>query len=116
VCALCPRAELRTHVDGGAVAVRRVSSDDNEFLPSVRGQRAECLLSTMFQNQRDGLAKVREALFMRFALTISTRNFRAVRDVPGTVLLNDRREFITHTSLYRCQAAKTMARLNHLAA
>ena len=96
MCALFPRAELRTHVDGGAVAVRRVSSDDNEFLTSVRRQRAECLLSTMFQNQRDGLTKIREALFTRFALTISTGNFRAVRDVPGTVLLYDRREFVTH--------------------
>lgn len=96
MCALFPRAELRIHADGGAVAVRRASSDDNEFLTSVRRQRAECLLSTMFQNQRDGLTKIREALFTRFALTISTGNFRAVRDVPGTVLLYDRREFVTH--------------------
>jgi hypothetical protein len=56
----------------------------------------------MFQNQRDGLTEIREALFMRLALTIRTGNFRAVRNVPRAFFLNDRSEFITHALFYRC--------------
>ncbi len=98
MCALSPRAELRIHADAGAVAVRRASSDDNEFQTSVHRQRAECFLPAMFQNQRDSLTQIRETLFMRFALTIGAGNFRAIRNVPRAILLDDRCEFVTHAS------------------
>jgi hypothetical protein len=91
-------AELRIHTDGGAAATHRASSDDNEFLTCLHGQRAEGLLSAVFQNQRDGLTQIRKALFTRLALAVSARNFRAVRDIPRAILFDDRCEFVAHAS------------------
>jgi hypothetical protein len=84
--AVSPLADLRIRAGEGGVAGRRASSHDNEFLTSMRGQRRECLFATVFENQRDGLSQIREALFTRFALAICTGNFSAVGDVPWAML------------------------------
>ena len=53
----------------------------------------------MLKNEGDGLAKVRNAFFTRFALAVGAGNFGAVGDVPWPVPLDDRREFIAHSSI-----------------
>ena len=55
----------------------------------------------MFQNECDGLAKIREALFTRLALAICAGNFRTVGDGPRAVLLDDRGELVARASFYR---------------
>lgn len=76
--------------------IRRSLSDDNELLPGIRRQRAQGFLSTVIQNQSDRLAKICQTLFTRLALAVRPRHFGAIGDIPGAVLLDNRREFVVH--------------------
>ena len=58
-------------------------TDDYEFLPCVRRDGAQRLLASMLQNQCNRLPKIRQAFFTRLALTVGSRNFRAIGDVHG---------------------------------
>jgi 2-dehydropantoate 2-reductase len=53
-------------------------------------------LSSVFKNERNRLAKARQAFFTRFALTVGARYFGTVRDVPWAVPLDNRRELVMH--------------------
>lgn len=55
----------------------------------------------MLQHESDRLAETRQALFTRLALTVGSGHFRAIRDVPRAVSLDDRRELVVHGSIYR---------------
>ena len=50
----------------------------------------------MLKNEGNRLAQVRQAVFARFALTVGAGYLGAVCDVPGAVLLYDRRELVAH--------------------
>jgi hypothetical protein len=50
----------------------------------------------MFQNESNRLAKIRQTFFTRLPLAISSRYLGAVRDVPGTILFDGRRELVVH--------------------
>ncbi len=64
----------------------------------------------MLQNESNRLAKIRQALFTRFPLAVGSGHFGAIRDVPGTVLLNNRRELIVHASILPPAADATEVR------
>jgi hypothetical protein len=50
----------------------------------------------MRQNERNRFAQVREAFFVRPALSIRAWQFRAVRHKPRPILLDDCRELVAH--------------------
>jgi hypothetical protein len=77
-----------------AGAVPRASSDHYEFLPGADRQSAQRFLSSVLENQGNGLAKVRQTLLARLALPIGARHFSALRDITWAVSLDDRREFV----------------------
>jgi len=95
-CVPDPPSAKRSRAGGGAGAVPRVSSYDDEFLSRVGGQSTQGFLSPVLQNQRDGFAKIRQAFFTSLALAVGARQLRAISDIPRTVLLDDRREFVAH--------------------
>jgi len=95
-CVPRPPSAIRSHAGGGAGAVPRASSDHYEFLPGIGGQSTQGLISSVLENQGNGLAKVRQTFLARFALPIGARHFSAVGDIPWAVSLDDRREFVAH--------------------
>jgi len=50
----------------------------------------------MFQDERDCLAQIRQALFLSFALTICARQLGTVRHKPRPILLDDCGELVAH--------------------
>jgi hypothetical protein len=74
------------------------SSDDDKFLACVGRQELQRFLASVFEHQCNRLAKIREAFFARFALAVCVWNFRAIRDVPRAILLDNRCELVAHTS------------------
>lgn len=74
----------------------RASSDDDEFLLGVGRQGAQGFLAPVLEDQRDRLAQVRETFLTRFSLAVGAGDFGAIGDVPGTILLDNRRELVAH--------------------
>jgi hypothetical protein len=74
------------------------SSDDDKFRLSVGRQGTKGFLASVLQDESDRLAKVRQAFFTRFTLTIGSGHFGAIRDVIWTISLYNRRELIVHES------------------
>jgi hypothetical protein len=67
------------------------SSEGDDFLPRVRRKRAKGLLPPVLQDESNGFAKIRQALFPRFALGVGARDFGALSDVPpsrSTIAVN----------------------------
>lgn len=96
MCVLRPPSALRNHAGGDAGAVPRASSDHYEFLFGIRRQGTQGFLSSVLQNQRNRLAKVRQTFLARLALPIGAWHFSAVTHIPWAVLLEYRREFVAH--------------------
>ncbi len=65
----------------------------------------------MFQDERNCLAQVREALFLSPALSIRAWQFGAVRHKPRPILLDDARELVAHDSFYAERPACKSPRL-----
>jgi hypothetical protein len=87
---------LQRGPSAGSPKVLRASSNHIEFLSRFGGQSAQGFLSSVLKNKGNRLAEVRQAFFPRFALTVGTRHFGAVCEVPWAVLLDDRRELVAH--------------------
>ena len=75
------------------------SSDHNKFLFGIGRQSAQRFLSSVFKNEGNRRPKVRQTVFLRFALTVGARHFGAVCDVPWAVLLDYRRKPIAHAHI-----------------
>jgi hypothetical protein len=99
VSALCLFCAARSRAGEGAGEVPRASSDYDEFLLGVGRQGTQGFLASVLQDEDNRLAKVREAFFTRFPLTVGSGHFGAICDVPWTVLLDNRRELIVHKSI-----------------
>jgi hypothetical protein len=97
-----PKRVFRAGGDAGAVP--RASSDHYEFLPGVGRQGAQGFLSSVIENQDNGLAKVRQTFLARLALPIGARHFSAIGDIPWAVSLDDRREFVARFFVLRLPA------------
>ena len=78
---------------------RRASSDHDEFLLGVGRQGTQGFLASVLQDERNRLAKIRQAFFTRLTLAVGSAHFGAIRDVPWAVLLDNRRELIVHASI-----------------
>jgi hypothetical protein len=74
----------------------RASSDDDKFAFCVGRHGSKRILTPMLKDQSNRFAEVRQALFTRFPLSVCAWHFRTVRDVPGSILLDDGRELIVH--------------------
>ena len=92
--ALPPQYADRPGEDDGAIP--RPSSDYYEFLPGIGRQSTQGFISSVLENQGNGLTKVRQTFLARLALPIGTWHFSAVRDMPWAVSLDNRREFVAH--------------------
>ena len=57
------------------------------------------------QNELDGLAETLDGLVLAAPLTIGTRDFRAIGDVPTVILLNNRSELVSHVVHHTTRAA-----------
>ena len=105
---LCPLCATRSRAGEDAGGVPQASSDHDEFLFGIGREGAQGLLAPVLQNQGNRLAKARQTFFTRFSLSVSTRDFGAIRDVPWAVLFDDRRELVVHSSILtpidRCNA------------
>ena len=53
----------------------------------------------MFKDQGDCVLKISQALFACRALTIGTRNFRAICNVPWAINFNYCRKFVAHVCI-----------------
>lgn len=53
-------------------------------------------LTAIVEDERNGLAQVRQTFLARLALTVRARHLSAIRNVPGTVLLDDCGELVAH--------------------
>jgi hypothetical protein len=87
----------RAGVDGGGVP--RASSDDDEFLLGVGRHGSQGVLSSVFQNEGNCLAQIRQTFLTRLALAICARHFGAVSDVPWAIQFDDRRELFGHSNI-----------------
>src|SRR5436190_1182880 len=59
---------------------------------------AQGIFTAIFKNQRDGLRQVRSGIFHCLALSVGSRNFRTVCNVPIAVSFDDRRKLVVHKS------------------
>lgn len=80
-----------------ALVAAPASSDHYKFLVCVGGQCSQGILSPVFEDECDCLAKVRKAILPRGPLTVSPRHLRAVSHVPRAVPLNNGSELVPHT-------------------
>ena len=95
-CVPRPPSAIRSHAGGDDGAIPRASSDHYEFLPGIGRQSTQGFISSVLENQGNGLTKVRQTFLARLALPIGTWHFSAVRDMPWAVSLDNRREFVAH--------------------
>jgi len=102
----CLPVSIRSRAAGDAATAARVSSDDYEFLCCIRRQRAQGLLSPVFQNEGDRLTEVRKTFFAVLALAVSPRHLGAVRDIPWPVTFDNRRELVPHGPFYPINTAR----------
>ncbi len=72
---------------------------NTRWSPEVRTLRAQGFLASVLQNERNRLAQVRQAFFTRFPLAVRARHFGAIRDVPWSGLLHNRRKLVMHASI-----------------
>ena len=95
-----------SHVVEGAGGVSQASSDHNKFPPGIGRQGTKRFFPPVFQNEGDGLPKVRQTFFPRPSLAVGAWQFGAVCDVPRAVLLNNRGELVVHASILAPYASR----------
>ena len=71
-----------------------LNGDDVTF--SVGRQYPQGIFAPVPEDQGDGFCEVGLGLFFRPTLAVRAGDFRAVGDIPYSVPLEDRREFVTH--------------------
>ena len=106
---LCPLCATRSRAGEDAGGVPEASSDFDDLLLGLGRQGTQGFLASVRQNERNCLAKVRQAFFTRFPLAVGTGHFGAIGDVPWAVLLDNRRELIMHASILASPAASSPA-------
>ncbi len=103
---LCLLGVAHNYAGEDAGEAPRVSSNNHGLLLGVGGQSAQRFLSPVFQNEGNCLAQVRQAFFVRFALTIGAWHLGAVCHEPRSVPLDDCSELVAHDQFYPARRAR----------
>jgi hypothetical protein len=82
-----------------------VSSNDDELLFRLRRYGPERFFTPMLKDHSDGFPEVCQAFLAGCALTICSRNFSAIGDVPWAVLFHNCREFVAYTHILPLKAS-----------
>ena len=92
-----PRVLGSTHAVVDVLKASRVSCSNQDGITDRVGWNAsKSILEPILQDQFNGRPKVGPALVNRTALTVGTRNFRTISNVPITVLLYNCSKFAIH--------------------
>ena len=95
-CALFLPGEAHTRIAAGGAEGVLASSEHEEFLARIRGDRTQGFFAAVFEDERDGFAEAREAFLTGSPLSVCARDLSAIGDVPGPVPFDDRRKLVVH--------------------
>lgn len=76
--------------------MHRADRDGDGFPDGLGGRTAQPLLTTVLENKRYGLSQMIAGFIPGFALAVGSGNFGTVGDMPFSVLLDHRRELVSH--------------------
>lgn len=70
---------------------------DNQFSQGIRRRTPQCVVASVFKNQRNGFRQIFSTFFNRAPLSISAGNFRRIGNEPIGILFNDGSKFVPHS-------------------